>query len=234
MINQPNSGDIALDSIPTDDLIERCEEERRHFKKEQEGAAEHCYEVYRRAYQDGDDLAMKVVLHDLQEMARYHKHTPLLRSYGIELEDLAHDIFIKGKKLLRNFEDFNDYPSIRSFLGNRSSNRSVTNSVITNHYIKLIINGPELADLDDDPGQGRSLNMAESLENELFWAIVREICTTEEVILLKLIYVGGLKPREIAELEHTQWETGQQVSKALYRIHSKLKANSDRFMDYLP
>lgn len=234
MLNQPNSGDIAVDSISTEDLIERCNEERHDYIKEQKGDAEHCYEVYRRAYQDGDNLAMQVVLRDIQEMARYHKYTPLLVSNNYyTLEGLAHEIFIRGKKLLEDFGAFNNYASIRSFLGGRNSIRSVANSVIVNIYIKTIINQPELLDVDDHPVRKDSPSIAVGLENEAFWTIVREICTTEQVILLKLYYVGGLKPRDIAELPHTRWETGQQVSKALFRIHRKLKANNDRFMDFL-
>lgn len=231
MINQPNSGDRVLKGISTEELIRRCDEERRHFVQTQEGDAGHCYEIYRRAYQENDNMAAEVVLEDLRTMARHHKLTALLLSHSIEIDDIAQDIFIRGKKLLNHFEEFKDYPSIRKFLGSRSSNRNVTNSVIVNSYLKLVTKLEELP-FDEIVDDGYPSNVAQALDNEEFWDIVRDICTTEEVLLLKLFYVGGLKPREIAEIEQTQWETGQQVSKTLYRIHSKLQDNNDRFDDF--
>lgn len=180
-------------------------------------------ELFRRAVIEKDDDAVRHIVDIFEPMVRnwvYSEHqfkkTNLTASYFVSWA------FVKLLKKITP-ENFSDFPSIGHIL--RYLNLCARTNV--RQYYRDNFRIIEL-DLPLDMIDPTAQRDEEKIIIAEFWAMVFRILPSDkERLLVRLYYLEGYKPSEIAKLYPDLWKTPQQVSTMLYRIHIKLREHDE-------
>ncbi len=92
-------------------------------------------------------------------------------------------------------------------------------------YLRGPVRVPIVA-LEDVPEPSEEEDLAERLEAHDLWSrVLRLLPDDRDQLLARLTFVLGYKPRDICSFHPTFWTTEREVSVALYRIRSVLRAH---------
>ena len=176
-------------------LAERCAGETRRFYNNEPSDPAYCYELLRRAFVGGDQLAWDLVYQQYKaQIRRWVLHHPQFAATGEEAEDICHSTFTRLFRVVTP-EKFAQFPNLATLL--RYMQMTV-NSVI----MDLVRKRPsrELVDVDDDttePLLAPAGDLSPLEKQELWQLILSKLKTDGEVVLVRASFVWDMKPAEI-------------------------------------
>jgi RNA polymerase sigma factor (sigma-70 family) len=225
-------------------LCDRCHQESERFFAQQEHDPRFCYELFRRAFVHGNDLAWTCLYE------RYHKlvlswvtrHT-LYAGLGEEADYFMNRAFEKMWQGIPA-ENFNKFPDLKSLLRYL---QMCTNAVMVDFArwkeqahlwdrANQSDNGNEEIDpfatiMDEDERPEREIARREM--EEILWQRLQALCNSEkELWAIHGYFVLDLKPREIYEMYAKDFTDVRDVSRTKDNFLARLRRNEE-FKEFL-
>jgi hypothetical protein len=174
------------------------------------------FDLFRRAYQDGDDVALTQVysVYSVLLAARARRHPAFLQSCQ-DANAFAHTALgnfyhaVKGGKFLQKFTVF---PQVMAYLY-CCVHTAIMKDVRDNQALEL---------RDETPSP-----QSDVLPSEILALIDQLLPRSEDQLLARLRFVLEMKPAEISHYYPHLWPTARDVSTALQRIRRRLRASPE-------
>jgi hypothetical protein len=222
---------LDVSQLPLPELARRCDDETRKFRRGERSDSAACYELFRRAIQDRDQVAWARIVEQYRGivLAWVHRHPG---SRVVEEED-DHWVDLAFTRLFRavgpeKFERFTDVPQILRYL--QMCVGSVLQDALREHQQRLAtisIDVDERDDSDEAPAalQIRSRTVVErALDARELWAAIERVLTDdEERRLAYLTLVLEYKPSEICSLFPDQFPSVARVYPRLRGVLGRLQ-----------
>ena len=208
-------------SLSTADLAQRCAEETDKYYRRDDADPQLCFELLRRALREQQAEAFTHVAQIFERFVmsavRQHPRFALTNESAEFFANAALRSFyfaLRGPK----FDRIRDLPAALSYL------RACVSTAIA-MYLRGPVRVHTIA-LEDVPEPSNEEDLEERLEADELWSrVLRLLPDDRDQLLARLTFVLGYKPRDICSLHPTYWTTEREVSVALYRIRSVLRAH---------
>lgn len=226
-------------------LCDRCHRESERFFTQQENDPRFCYELFRRAFVHGNDLAWNCLYHQYQKLVLswVTRHT-LYPGLGEEADYFMNRAFEKMWQGIpaENFEKFPDLKSLLRYL------QMCTHAVMVDfarwkEQAHLWDRAKQASSDDDDaydpfatimdPTMRPERTIAQREMQQILWHRLNELCNSEkEHLAIHGYFVLDLKPRQIYELYNGQFEDVRDVSRTKDNFLARVRRNDD-FREFL-
>jgi hypothetical protein len=209
--------------LSVDDLAGRCAQETDLFNRRQPSDPRFCFELLRRALAEGSSDAFTLVyqIYERQVTNWVYSH-PKFEQTGESAEFFASQALRSFYFALRGpkFERFPSLPQILSYLKLcvhtavaqylRDQQPQVTTPLADTHTLSY------QPDLD-----------TQAAAAELWQHICSLLPDDRDRLLARLVFIQGLKPREIVVAQPRIWRDEREISVALYRIRRTLRNDGE-------
>ena len=194
-------------SLP--DVVSRCAEETRQFVKRVESTFRHCYEMFRRAIQERNEDAWEAVLAQYRGlMLSWVSRHPAVDGAG---EDA--DYFVNGAcaRLWESIppERFERFPDVRSLLRylQMCLHSAITDFARQHAAVTVSLDdaGEEFVAAPQESGLDRAAR------HELWAKVAARLKDDKERLVMRGLFVLGLKPRELCDLNPGVFRGVQEV-----------------------
>ncbi|MEZ4594407.1 MAG: hypothetical protein R3D55_25175 [Chloroflexota bacterium] len=233
-----------LGLLPLRSLCDRCHRESERFFAQQENDPRFCYELFRRAFVHGNQLAWDCLYHQYQKLVLswVTRHT-LYSGLGEEADYFMNRAFEKMWQGIPadNFEKFPDLKSLLRYL------QMCTHAVMVD-----FARWKEQAHLWDRAQQAEPGNelhdpfatiMAPDMRPErtiarqemeaILWQRLNDLCNSEnERLVIHSYFVLDMKPRQIYELYSGHFADVRDVSRTKDNFLARVRRN-DAFKEFL-
>lgn len=211
------------ESLSVELLARRCTEEMHRFRRHEPNDPAFCFELFRRALQDGS----------LEALTRmYEVYEPLVLSWVVrhsrfEQSHESADFFahqalsafyfaLRGQK----FGQFAGLPKVLAYL--KLCVHTAIAQYVRDHGKDATIPLEDVGEVGDAPQLGAAVEAAE------LWAYICRLLPDErDRLLARCVFVLELKPRQIVRVYPEHWNVEREVSVALYRIRRVLRNDAE-------
>ncbi len=213
----------SVESLSTDDLAIRCTQETDQFNRRQSSDPSFCFELLRRALADGSSEAFTYVYQNYErQVINWVYSHPKFEQTGESAEFFASQALRSFYFALRGdkFDRFPSLPQILSYLKLcvhtavaqylRDQQPHVTTPLLDTHRL---VYQPDLG--------------TRAVASELWQHICSLLPEDRDRLLARLVFVQGLKPREIVVALPARWRDEREISVALYRIRRMLRNDAE-------
>ncbi len=208
--------DLALGN-----LAQRCQEQTERFSRNELSDDRFCFELLRRAlmFDLTDAFAHVYRIYERQVLAWLERDSRLARTHE-SAEHFANQAMSRFYFALRG-PKFARFPTLQSVL----AYLKVTTISVVTQFLR------DMAPSDDPPVDGQEPGAPDPrLEQRLgaqeLWARVCALLPEErDRWLAHCAFVQGMRPREIVRAFPSRWRSEREVTLALYRIRSILRAD---------
>ena len=217
-------------------ISRRCAEESDRFLHHKAHDPRFCFEMFRRAIVDADQLAWELVCRQYQALvSAWVVRHPGLGTSGEEIDYFVNGAFVKMWSALtpQRFERFSDLASVLRYL------HRCVQSVILDHTRRRAFSTFETtleADTELGQAEGPRLekDVLDQLFGETFWQSLNERLKNEkERRVIRSTFVHGLKPKQIQALFPKMFRTAKDVSRIKENVIARLRRDAEfkRFFD---
>jgi RNA polymerase sigma factor (sigma-70 family) len=233
-----------LGLLPFRSLCDRCQQESDRFFAQKEHDPRFCYELFRRAFVHGNELAWECLYARYQKlvMSWVTRHA-LYYSLGEEADYFMNRAFEKMWQGIpaENFEKFPDLKSLLRYL------QMCTHAVMVDFArwkeqahlwdrANQLDNGAEEYDpfaTIMDPEMRPERTVARQEMQEILWQRLNDLCNSEkEHLVIEGYFVLDLKPRQIFDLHREQFSDIRDVSRTKDNFLARIRRN-DEFREFL-
>ena len=225
-------------------LCDRCHRESERFFARKEHDPRFCYELFRRAFVHGNDLAWHCIYQQYQELVlSWIKRHSLYPGLGEDADYFMNRAFEKMWQGIpsENFAKFPDLKSLLRYL------QMCTNAVMVDFarwkeqvHLWDRANQVDSGTEEIDPFAtfiGSTLPPEEEIAHtemqELLWHKLQALCNGEkEHLAVYGSFVLGLKPREVYDLYATHFNDVRDVSRTKDNFLARVRRN-DEFRQFL-
>ena len=213
-----------LASLDVLQLAQRCAAEQQLYHQRQPSDDRYCLELFHRALQQHDEYAWSLLYEQFSGTLLVWVHQHRCARLALEREEphvLTQAAWTKlwaaTTSTKENKPDFSTLASILTYL------KKCVNSVVLDEVRRQKSHQPEipLPDVNlprsDDPGDGPAARLWELIE--------RALPDRRERLLAYLLFVQGLKPREVVRLDPQRFPTAQEVYRLARNIQDRLRRN---------
>lgn len=211
--------------LPLDEVAQRCAEETDKFRHKHAADNQFCFELFRRALEEGDHEAFKYIFQVYQsQCARWVRNVRGFEAAGELTPDLfVSQAFANLHKDLRG-EKFKRFASLEAVL---QYLRKCAVTAVLQHLRKV-----ELAELTLDRSEELHANLAEELKTEveyeeLWERICRLLPDETDRLLADLRLRQNIMPAQIARMHPEHWVDSRAVSVAMQRILRTLRRDRE-------
>ncbi len=207
-----------------DDLAQRCEQETRHYFKGQEPDSRYCFELFRRAIQEGDDSAWDNIYRGYSALvASWVKQHPGFESTGESIEYFVSGAFAKLSTALTK-ERFQGFADLRSVL--RYFKMCVSSLIVDYLRMAHTIDIDPLEDVLDKPLTEASPEkqvMDRAVQQEFWEKVNQRLHDDRERAVIQGIFVFGLKPRELYDQMPTLFADVDEIYRIIQNVVARLR-----------
>lgn len=213
----------SIERLSTDELALRCIQETDHFNRRQSSDPSFCFELLRRALADGSSEAFTYVYQNYErQVINWVYSHPKFEQTGESADFFASQALRSFYFALRG-DKFGRFPSLPQILS----------------YLKLCVHTSVAQYLrDQQPHMTTSLLDTQLLAYqpdlgmhaaaaELWQHICSLLPDDRDRLLARLVFMQGLKPREITVAVPACWRDEREISVALYRIRRMLRNDAE-------
>jgi hypothetical protein len=213
----------SVASLSVDDLAMRCAHETDQFNHRQASDPRFCFELLRRALAEGSPDAFTLVYQTYErQVTNWVYSHPKFEQTGESAEFFAAHALRSFYFALRGpkFERFPSLPQILSYLKLcvhtavvqylRDQQPQITTPLLDTHTLAYH------PDLD-----------THAVAAELWQHICSLLPDERDRMLARLVFVQGLRPREIVAALPTYWRDEREISVTLYRIRRTLRNDAE-------
>ena len=237
-----NVEEVSL--LPFRSLCDRCHRESVRFFAQKEHDSRFCYELFRRAFVHGNDIAWSCLYEQYQKLVRsWVMRHALYSGLGEEADYFINRAFEKMWQGIpaENFGKFPDLKSLLRYL------QMCTHAVMVDFArwkeqahlwdrANQTDNGDEELDIfatfiGKNMSPEREVSQKE--RQTLLWQKLESLCNSKKE--QKAVYgyfVLDLKPREISDLYHMEFSDAQDVSRTKDNFLARIRRN-DEFSEFL-
>lgn len=204
-------------SCTVTELAEQCAEENARFRLLRQSDSRHCFELFRRAFQDSlsDALTQVYILYTPQVRRWVFGHAQF-RFTGEPVDVFVSEAFANCYHNLRG-QRFTGFPNVAAILAYL---KMCVHSCIA---MRLRNTRPEL-DIDEAHGAHTRTDVDSRLSARQLWRRIEQVLTTaDDRLLARLAFVQELKPADISRAYPAKWPTARDVSVSLQRIRRALR-----------
>lgn len=209
------------------ELARRCEQETKRYFNTHENDPRYCFELFRRAIQDGDDAAWEYIyLCYSREVASWVIKKGF-ESTGESVEYFVNGAFAKFSTAMTK-ERFQGFSELEPLLGYF---KTCVFSLIVDH---LRLAGPIIIDGKNDPPDEVSKaaspeeQVMEQLGKQELWEKVNQQLKNEkERVVIQGLFVFGLKPRELYKQVPTFFADVGEIYEILQNVIARFRRNPD-------
>lgn len=237
-----NKNELGLLSFSS--LCDRCRKESKRFFNREEHDPRFCYELFRRAFLHGNDLAWHCIYQQYQDLVvSWIKRHSLYSGLGEDADYFMNRAFEKMWQGIpaENFEKFPDIKSLLRYL------QMCTNAVLVDFArwkeqahlwdrANRSENGPEELDpLANIVGSALppEQKISQDETQTLLWQKLQSLCNSEkEHYAIYGSFVMGLKPREVYDLYAEHFTDVRDVSRTKDNYLARVRRN-DEFRQFL-
>ena len=185
---------MSIVNMEVPNLKLHCEEEINLFYRGQDSDACHCYELFRRCFQNRDQIAWhQILILFEQQVTRWVRSHRLFNGSGEEASYFVNRAFEKiwfAISPLR-FEKFDNIKKILSYL------KMCVGSAIVDHYRKEERSRLGIEKLKEQVATEETYQEMNLAEGELWHFITKLMKNKNECVVLYASFMLGLKPKEI-------------------------------------
>ncbi len=211
----------AAAGLPIHELAQRCAQETENFARRRPSDDQFCFELLRRALQEGSPDAFTRVyqIYERQVIAWVYAHSRFEQT-GEEAAYFAGQALSAFYFALRGerFARFPALPQVLSYL------KLCVHTAIAQYLRDQQSAAPldETVDVAETPDLGMRADAAELWEH-----ICRLLPDARDRHLARCVFVHDLKPRQIVAAYPRQWRDEREVTIATYRIRQTLRRDPD-------
>jgi DNA-directed RNA polymerase specialized sigma24 family protein len=229
---------VDSDSWNLDDLSKRCAEESKRFFQGRDNDPRFCFELFRRAIFDQDELAWNCVYQQYQPLVAgwIEKHA-LFPSLSEEKEYFTNRSFEKMWKSLSpaKFLQFSALNGLLHYL------KMCVASVIIDHartqkryqVEELVERGHNETNTDSPPSDSLEDLTLQRIQSQELWNQVKALATNrKEYYVIAGSFMLGLKPREVFESYQGEFKDVQEVYRVKENLIDRLRRNQG-LLEYL-
>ena len=228
-----------LNLLPFRSLCDRCHRESKRFFARNEHDPRFCYELFRRAFVHGNDLAWHCLYQQYQNLvSSWIKRHSLYPNLGEDADYFMNRAF---EKMWRGIpaENFGKFPDLKSLLRYL---QMCTNAVLVDfarwkEQAHLWDRAHQTDNSDEEfdpfatfvgstPPPEREVTHHEM--QELLWQKLQALCNSEkEYLAVYACFVLGLKPREAYDLYAQHFTDVRDVSRTKDNFLARVRRNDD-------
>lgn len=213
-----NNAPLADWSIGT--LASRCQDETARFRKELTHDTRYCFELFRRAFEENSSEALEAIYQTYSQLVHYWvQQHPAFPALDLPAEYILFDSMSEFVLALRS-KSFTDFPTLAAILAYcrrcvhtviMLEARKKRVKTISAHNIEPVVP----SDIDT------------KLMRQALWQRIEELLPDEaDILLARLIFVQGLKPKEIVASFPGYWPQTNDVRVAYQRIKRRLQGDA--------
>lgn len=233
-----------LSLLPFRSLCDRCHRESEHFFAQKEHDPRFCYELFRRAFVHGNELAWDCLYAQYQKLVlSWVTRHALYAGLGEEADYFMNRAFEKMWQGIpaENFEKFPNLKSLLRYL------QMCTHAVMVDFarwkeqaHLWDRANQPDdgAEEYDPfatimDPGMRPERTVARQEMQAILWQRLNELCNSEqEQLTIHSYFVLDLKPRQIYDLYREHFADVRDVSRTKDNFLARVRRNED-FKEFL-
>jgi hypothetical protein len=222
------SHETNLHSLTLDDLAQRCEQETNLYFKHQRHDTSYCYELFRRAIQEGDQSVWEniYICYKLLVVGWVKKH-PAFESSGEQVEYFVNGALGKLSTTLtrERFRGFSDLESVLRYL------KMCVHSVIIDHHRRAEQLNPD--DLDaafrkastDPSPEDQAID--QSSRQALWDLITTRLHSEKERAVVYGSFVLALKPQELYDHFQGKFSGVDEIYRVKQNVLSRLRRDPE-------
>lgn len=222
------SHELNLQSLTLDDLVQRCEQETNLYFKHQRHDTRYCYELFRRAIQDGDQSVWDNIYacYRLLVVGWVKKH-PAFESSGEQVEYFVNGALAKLSISLtrERFRGFSDLESVLRYL------KMCVHSVIIDHHrlseqlnLEALDAASRKVSTDPSP-EDHALD--QSSKRTLWDFITARLHSEKERTVVYGSFVLDLKPQELYDHFRGTFSDVDEVYRVKQNVLSRLRRDPE-------
>ena len=206
-------------------LAHRCAAESNKFFHRAPHDPRYCFELFRRAIVEGDRRAWEHIYRQYENLvASWIRRHPSLEGTGEEIEYFVNRAFEKMWTALTP-EKFAHFPNLKSLL--RYLQMCAYTAVVD--YARRRQH-PEPEPLDQVTKIPHETSLEEhavrQVDQDLLWRLIRsELKNQREVLVMRGLFISGLKPRELQANHPDVFASVEEVYLARQNVLSRLRRN---------
>lgn len=221
---------MTLSDMSVKELAEACQEETIKFQQQKEHDTRYCFELFRRAFIEGEMMAFNHVYEIyLPQVERWvHRHPAFERVSGVkDAQDFASEAVMNFHQALQHGEKFNDFTYLAQVL---QYLKMCVHSAICQEGRrqppeppKPIGSDRKAGEVDPSDDSTPEADVIDDDMSERIWKRLEEIFPDEkDRLLCRCSYIYGMKPRDIAEEHPDLWDDARAVSVDKQRIQRNI------------
>jgi DNA-directed RNA polymerase specialized sigma24 family protein len=213
-------------TLPITELTRRCAEEMARYQRRQAYDSTHCYEIFRRALEHGDEAAWAAVYDQYHRLVRYQ-----LGNAPGEPDALVNQVFERFWRAIPP-EQFADFPTLDRLLAYlKRCAQSVAMDARRREQRKHVYESA-LATLQNGIISGTQASPADSLLDEIVGEQVFEharecLSGHQERVVFRASLEWDLRPATIAERWPDLFADAREVSRVKERIFRRLQRDGE-------
>ncbi|MBV7332112.1 hypothetical protein KFU94_28555 [Chloroflexi bacterium TSY] len=223
---KPPTQEIRFGQLPLEQIAQKCAEATEHFFHNRAHDDCYCFEIFRRAFVDGNQRAWELVFSQYRTLMTswVQAHSQFVRC-GEEEQYFVNGALMNMAKACtgEKFGRFPNLPALLSYL------KSCVHTAIYNYVRDR--SGPQLVELPDS-----LTSRADSPEREVVTQTQREECwrlinvrlqNERERLVLEHCFIFGLKPRKIYDLYPNKFANVREIYRMKRNILDRLSRDPD-------
>ena len=202
-------------------LVKKCREQTRLYLKKKKHIMEYCLEIFRRAFKLQCDESLKSIYNTYRPLVSWwvksHPYTGML---DLPYDNVVLDIISQFVISLRRKTEFymNSMAEIMSYW-KKCAHSVIMKEVRKKQRLEVCI--------DDINIEGNENPMDERLFSEQLWDHIKKLLDNEDdLLLLRLLYVQNLKPRQIVKHYKDKWSDTNEIRVQQQKIKRHLKKSA--------
>lgn len=215
---------MSIVNMEISNLKMHCEVEINLFYRGQDNDACHCYELFRRCFQNRDQNAWnQIFILFEQQVTRWVRSHLLFNNSGEEASYFVNRAFEKIWNAIPplRFEKFDNIKKILGYL------KMCVNSAIVDHYRKEERSRLGIEKLKEQVATEETYQESNLTEGELWQLILELMKNNNECVILYASFILGLKPKEILVEYSKKFENINEIYQIKENILSRLRRSQE-------
>jgi hypothetical protein len=204
-------------------LAHRCAQETERFFRRESHDSRYCYELFRRAIEERDELAWELIYEQYRrEVAGWVQRHPAFAECGEEAQYFVNAAFTKMWVAItpQKFGRFPELPAVLRYL------QTCVSGVIFD-YVRKAERAEPVPDPEDLLPPPELDEILDSIPGEEIWSLVEErLQDDKERLFVYEYFTLGLKPREIYDRHNSLFSGVQEIHRTRQNVLARLRRDA--------